>query len=238
MKPIISDVDTDARMSCLERFLQQYLGPRQPGFGEAESELSLIEMPEALRRFLRFAGRWPGHNPRTPYANRFCMQDTLCAIRKREYAPTLQLMDDLLVFVWENQGVWVAATERTGIDPPVWLSENWSTGSEIREWKRLQKPLSHFLVSFVLQELLFGSETLGIAPSAMISFERLGIRVEPVWIEGEYACDFDRPSYFLADDRILIRSAPNEADGDDWYGCNCSLGTELLTSLRLPRQRP
>ena len=53
-----------------------------------------------------------GHDSRTPYANRFCMQDTLCAIVKNKYAPALQLMDNLLVFVWENQGAWVAATER------------------------------------------------------------------------------------------------------------------------------
>ena len=148
MEPIIPDTDADARMAGLEQFLQRYLGPRRPEFGTPEDDLKSIEMPAPLLRFFRFAGRWPGHNPRTPYANRFCMQDTLCATQKSEYAPTLQLMDNLLVFVWENQGVWVAATERAGADPPVWISENCSHRDAVKEWRQLEKPLSHFLVSF------------------------------------------------------------------------------------------
>jgi hypothetical protein len=160
MEPIIPDTNTDARMTALEQFLQRYLGPRRPEFGEPENELQSTEMPAPLRRFFRFAGRWPGHNPRTPYANRFCIQDTLGAIRKKEHAPALQLIDNLLVFVWENQGVWVAATKQTGADPPVWISENCSHRDAVREWRQLETPLSHFLVSFVLQELMFGSEIL------------------------------------------------------------------------------
>jgi hypothetical protein len=238
MQPIIPDTNTDARMPALEQFLQRYLGPWRPEFGESENELQSIEMPAPLQRFFRFAGRWPGHNPRTPYANRFCMQDTLCAIRKKDYAPTLQLMDNLLVFVWENQGVWVATTEPTGADPPVWISENCSHRDAVKEWRQLEKPLSHFLVSFVLQELMFGSEILGVASGALARFEESGVKVEPVWMEGEYAWDIDRPSYFLADDRFLVRPAPNEADRDDWYGCNSSTGAELLASLALPTQIP
>jgi hypothetical protein len=238
MKPIIPDTNTDARMTALEQFLQRYLGPRRREFGETENEIQSVEMPDPLRRFFKFAGRWPGHNPSTPYANRFCMQDKLCAIRKKEYALELQLMDNLLVFVWENQGVWWAATERTGEDPPVWISENCSHRNPVREWRRLEKPLSHFLVSFVLQELMFGSEILSVAPGALERFEESGVKVEPVWIDGEYAWDFDRPSYFLADQRFLVRRAPNEADSDDWYGCNSSADGELLTSLGLPSHIP
>lgn len=238
MKPFIPDTNTDARMTALEQFLQRYLGPRLPEFGEPENELQSTVMPDPLRRFFRFAGRWPGHNPRTPYANRFCMQDTLGGIRKKEYAPELQLMDNLLVFVWENQGVWVAATEQTGADPPVWISENCSHRDAVKEWRQLETPLSHFLVSFVLQEVMFGSEILAVAPGALEKFERAGLPVEPVWNRGEYAWDIDRPSYFLADEHFLVRRAPNEGDGDDWYGCNTFTGGELLTSLGLPKQIP
>lgn len=236
MEPIIPDTNTDARMTALEQLLQRYLGPRRPEFGESENELQSIEMPAPLRRFFRFAGRWPGHNPRAPYANRFCMQDTLCAIRKKEYAPTLQLMDNLLVFVWENQGVWVAATEPTGADPPVWISENCSHRNAVNEWRQLEKPLSHFLVSFVLQELMFGSEILAVAPEALARFGEAGLKTEPVWINGEYACDIDRPSYYLAGEHFLVRRAPDEANGDDWYGCNNSAGAEMLTLVGLPTQ--
>ena len=162
------------------------------------------------------------------------MQDKLGVIRKKEYAPALELMDNLLVFVWENQGVWVAATERTGADPPVWISENCSHREAVKLWRRLDNPLSHFLVSFVLQEVMFGSELLAVAPGALTRFEEAGLKIEPVWNKGEYVWDIDRPSYFLVEERFLVRQAPDEADGDIWYGCNSAMGAELLTSLGLP----
>ena len=157
-------------------------------------------------------------------------------VRKKDYALALELMDDHLIFVWENQGVWVAATDRVGVDPPVWISENCSHRGPVRKWRRLENPLSHFLVSFVLQEVMFGSEIVAVAPGALARFEEASVKIEPVWINGEYAWDIDRPSYFLASEHFLVRRAPDEADGDDWYGCNTLKGAELLESLALPTQ--
>lgn len=221
-------------MSGLERFLERYIGPRQPLFGASDDEVRSIEMPAPLRRFFRFAGRWPGQPPHSPFANRFCGQDQLCSIGEKEYRPVLRYLDNLLVFVMENQGVWVAATERTGDDPPVWISENCSHREARQVWRQLKNPLSHFLVSFVLQELMFTSELLGVAPGALEKFEGARLPVEPVWIKGEYAWDFDGPSYFLVGDRFLVRRAPDEANGDDWYGCKDAAGAEILRALGLP----
>lgn len=217
-------------MSGLESFLERCLGPRKPEFGASEEDVQSVKMPAPLQRFFRFAGRWPGHNPETPYANRFCMQDKLCRLRSKGYALGFEVMDDRLIFVWENQGVWVAATERSGEDPPVWISEDSSHREPRREWRELENPLSHFLVSFVLQEILFGSEMVHCAPDVLAKFENAGAKIEPVWLDGEYAWEFcslagrARPSYFLAADGILIRRAPEEADGEDWYGCNTADG--------------
>ena len=221
-------------MSGLERFLERYLGPRRPEFGASADEVRSVEMPDPLQRFFGFAGRWPGHNPQTPFVNRFCMQDMLCAIARKQRAPALQHLDGRLVFVWENQGVWVAATECAGDDPPVWISEECSHRETQQVWRRLENPLSHFLVSFVLQELMFGSELVALALGALEKFEGAGLRVEPVWIRGEYASDIDRPSYFLVGGRFLVRRAPDEADGEDWYGCKDGAGASVLTSLGLP----
>ena len=238
MEPLIPDSTTDARMSGLERFLERYLGPRRPEFGTPDDEVRSVEMPRPLQRFFRFAGRWPGHNPQTPFANRFCVQDTLAGIVGREYAPAMQVMDDRLVFVWENQGVWVAATERAGVDPPVWITEECSHRETRRVWRRLDNPLSHFLVSFVLQEVMFGSELVAVASGALEKFAEAGLSVEPVWVRGEYAWDIDRPSYFLVGDRFFVRRAPDEADGDDWYGCKDAAGADALASLGLPAAIP
>ena len=224
MEVLIRDSTTDARMSGLEHFLQRYLGQRRPEFGASADELRAFEMPVPLQRFFSFAGRWPAHNPQTLFVNRFCMQDMLGAIAENQWVPMLQNMDNRLVFVWENQSVWVAATECAGDDPPVWITEECSHRKAQRVWRKLEKPLSHFLVSFVLQELVFGSELLAVAPGALEKFESAGLLVEPVWIRGEYACDIDRPSYFLVGERFLVRRAPDEADGDDWYGCKDETG--------------
>jgi hypothetical protein len=144
-------------------------------------------------------------------------------------------MDNRLVFVRENQGVWVAATERAGDDPPVWITEECSHRERQRPiWRRLEKPLSHFLVSFVLQELMFGSELLSVAPGALETFESAGLPIEPVWIKGEYAWDIDRPSYFWVGERFLLRRAPDLADGDDWYGYNDEADAEVLKLAGLP----
>jgi hypothetical protein len=80
MKALITDSSTGARMSELEHFPQRYLGLRRPEFGVSADELRSIEMPAPLQRFFKFAGRWPGHNPQSPFMNRFCMQDELGSI--------------------------------------------------------------------------------------------------------------------------------------------------------------
>jgi hypothetical protein len=221
-------------MTGVERFLERYLGPRRSEFGASEVEVQSIEMPAPLQRFFRFAGRWPGHNPATPFANRFSVQDVLAGMAAEQYAPALRLIDNRLVFVWENQGVWVAATEAASVDPPVWITEESSHRESRQVWRQLEKPLSHFLVSFVLQEVMFGSELVAVAPGALEKFKTAALSVEPVWIRGEYAWDISRPSYFLVGDRFLVRQSPDEADGDDWYGCKDAAGAGMLAALGLP----
>jgi hypothetical protein len=234
MAHLIEDKAPEGRMDGLEKFLEFFIGPRQPEFGCEASELKLVRMPSVLERFFLFAGRWPGHNPKTPYSNRFCMQDTLCSIRTNDTAPTLEVMDQLLIFVFENQGVWVAATEQSGIDPPVWISEDCSHRNPTRRWNRLDNPLSHFLVSFVMQEVLFGSRILSLAVGALPTFSKAGLTIEPIWLNGEYTWGIVRPSYFLVADCILVRHASQASDGEDWYGCTSVEGQNILMSLELP----
>ncbi|HSI33480.1 MAG TPA: hypothetical protein VK986_07810 [Tepidisphaeraceae bacterium] len=234
MAPLIPDSTTDARLAGLERFIESYLGPRRPEYGATEADVGSVAMPAPLQRFFRFAGRWPGHNPLTPYVNRFCIQDTLAGIVGKAYAPALREMDGRVVFVWENQGVWVAATERAGDDPPVWISEDCSHREARQVWRQLDNPLSHFLVSFALQELLHGSHVVAVAPAALEVFQQAGMPVVPAWIRGEYAWDIDRPSYYLAGGRFLVRRALDEDNGDDWYACIDPAGAGVLKALGLP----
>jgi hypothetical protein len=221
-------------MAGLEKFIERYLGPRRSEYGATEDELRGIEMPAPLRRFCRFAGRWPAQRPNSVYQNRFSVQDSLCAITNTGCWPALHCIDDLLVFVWENQGVWVAATERDGADPPVWISEDSSHRYANPVWRQLEQPLSHFLVSFVLQELMFGSEFVAAAPDALSKMGREGLLIEPIWIDGEYAYEHTRPTFSLVENRILLRRAPEDGDGDDWYGWNDQSFSSKVSLLGLP----
>ena len=84
-----------------------------------------------------------------------------------------------LVFVAENQGVWEVATLAQGDDPSVWVSEDCSHRGPNPIWRPLDNPLSHFLVTFVLQEMMFGSEFLACHEDALSVFARAGCQCEP-----------------------------------------------------------
>lgn len=231
---LIPDSTTDERLDAIESFIQLYLGPRKPEYGSSDQDLEQIEMPRVLHRFFRFAGRWPGQRVDSSYANRFCAQDILCSVVAKGFAPGLEYVDGRLVFVFENQGVWIASTERSGDDPPVWISVDCSRREKVRVWKKLERPLSHFLVSFVLQELLFGSVYSAVAPNALDVARNAGLTVEPIWIQGEYGHGEYRPSYYWVAGKFLFRQEPKDLEVNDWFGCNDLDSFRTLSSIGLP----
>src|SRR4051812_23583997 len=115
MKQLIPDTTPDARLDALKQFLEFWLGPWLPEYGEPSENLERLDLPDPLRRFLAFAGRWPPVDlPRHP--NRFCIQDALSTVGHTAYLPRLHTLDGRLIFVTENQGVWEAGTCETGSD--------------------------------------------------------------------------------------------------------------------------
>ena len=83
---------------------------------------------------------------------------------------------------------------------------------------------------------MFGCQILNVGIGTLTIFAESKIPIEPVWMNGEYAWDFDRPSYFLVGNSIIVREAPNEGDGDDWYGCTSREGEDILLSVGLPTE--
>lgn len=235
MLPLISNESTESRLSGLERFFDSWLGPRKPEYGEPEANLATIAMPEPLRRFFAFAGRWPPVN--LPYyPNRFCSQDGLCTISKSPHIKQLSVLDGRLVFVTECQGVWWAATETVGADPPVWLTETeFDRRLTAPTWIQLENPLSHFLVTFVLSDLLFSADGLFMSEddTAMTVFGRANCSIIPLWINGEYAYRGYRHSFYLIDDCILVRHTPDLVPVVE-YAFKNPHGKELLVRLGLP----
>ena len=235
-RPIV-DTTADTRLTGLERFLEFWLGPRRSEYGEPDEKLATMELPGSLRRFYAFAGRWPPASP--PYcANRFHAQDRFLPLDPGPWG-TVRRSGPYLVFVIENQGVWVVATLPGGDDPPVYVSEDCSHRGPNPIWRRLDKPLSHFLVTFVLQECMFGSEFLACHEHALSVFESAGCQVEPIWLDGEFARPDVRHSYHLVDRRILLRRDTGDIALDDqWYGFNDPAVAEFVKRLHLPSKIP
>src|SRR6266498_2684923 len=229
----IPDTTADPRLSGLERFLEFWLGPRRPEYGESPEKLARTELPGSLRRFYTFAGRWPPAFP--PYClNRFCGQDRFLPLDPGPWGNVYR-SGPYLVFVAENQGVWEVATLPSGADPNVWVSEDCSHRTSNPTWRPLDNPLSHFLVTLVLQETMFSSEFLACHENALSVFASAGCEVEPIWLNAEYTWPEVRHSYFLVDRRILLRRDTGDIALDDhWYGFNDPAAAEFLERLKLP----
>lgn len=92
------------RLATIRAFVEYWWGPLRAEDGVPASELAGRELPDPLRWYLSIAGR------RTDVF----VQNRLLGLDQ------LTLKDDRLVFSYENQGVWEAATATLGEDPPVW----------------------------------------------------------------------------------------------------------------------
>ena len=140
----------DTKMKSLCSFLEFWLGKRDAAFGVEQSELCRFELPSPLLTFHAFAGHWPRRVsiPEDPQWNHaFAWQDCLRPVEFLEYDGA-----GLVTFLHENQGVWELRTLVEGDDPPVWMF-----GDSAPEGRKIGDSLTDILITFVLQELLFGS---------------------------------------------------------------------------------
>lgn len=146
-----------AQMTALCEFIEFWLGPRQPSFGEAEGALSRVALPMPLRHLYQFAGRWPRPAwPKEPdrHVPAFCIQDLLRRVSSLSYE-----REGRVIFADENQGGWTYQTLTEGDDPPVWWHDSGidDQGKFVEVGGLICDSLSSFLVTFVMRELAFGS---------------------------------------------------------------------------------
>jgi hypothetical protein len=170
-------------MTELERFIVFWLGPRLPEYGEPESALERALLPYPLRSLYEFAGQWPPVEPlRKDQPNAFCVQDYLLPVSR------LRRSDDgKVIFLVENQSCWTCATLSEGSDPPVWAEGDLSFPTrDAGEWHLICNSLSRFLVSFCLQELLFGSLIGTDSNDAERLFSWQHENLIPLWIDGPF----------------------------------------------------
>jgi len=118
----------------------------------------------------------------------------------------------------------------------VWVSEDCSHRTPNPIWRELEHPLSHFLVTLVLQETMFGSDHLACHEEALDKFKEAGCKIEAVRSRGEFAWPDVRLSHYLIDGRILAQQGEGNDWGDDiWYGYKDAATGEFIERLGLPR---
>lgn len=191
--------DNPARlMEILERFTRWWLHNDDPETGVSKERLAKVSLPMPLERLYAFAGEWMGGRLDSIFSN----QDFLLPFE------ALEVDDGKLVFAFENQGEWRAATELTGQDPPVWLS------IEEGPWKCRSESLAQFLVTFCLKELVYGPE-LGACSSLediQDVIRKSGKLSIPLWSGPsiETARSKRKEKFSVIDGCILVR--------DNWCG--------------------
>jgi hypothetical protein len=231
VKQRIPDTTADERLNGLEAFLEFWLGPRRPEYGEPVETLETLHLPSVLRRFYAFAGRWPPAFPRY-CSSRFGKQDRFLPLEPDSWG-SVHRAGPYVVFAAENQGGWSVATLAEGEDPIVVVSEDCCDGTDSGQWRRLERPLSHFLVTFVLQETLFSSQWIACRENAWQVFEAAGCPIETVWLDGEYASPHARQSYCLVDGQVLLRRDTDD-DAFQLYAVRDAQGSALVQRLNLP----
>lgn len=204
----------------LKLFIEKWAGKQLPKYGLSQEEVPEF-LPKPLREIYLFAGNWPNiredyeHDPmgrKQPYI--FQNQDILMGVEN------LERENGRISFLMENQSNWTCEVEENNDDSPVYSDaavvwdEN-ASGHEI-----VCKSLSHFLVTFCLQELVYSSKYVGTINDKS-KRELILKNAEPIWLNGIYVDKEPDRSFHIFDNKILIM------DGY-WYGCNDERALELL----------
>jgi hypothetical protein len=210
----------DELMDELEKFIVFWVGPWRKEYGEPESALKKVQLPGPLRRLYGFAGRWTRPHPDVAEdAGIFSIQEHLRPLAGLKHSP-----DGKLVFLDENQGNWTFATLPEGDDPPVWVEDVFD-GYNQGKWGLVSRSLSRFLVTFCLQELLFGSRLCLHDEHLDRLFESSRSDSIPLWINGPYAYQ-DGREFHLLHQSVLVGPHRHRP----WFAANHEAGVRFLTA--------
>jgi hypothetical protein len=211
------DIIRNPRADAAMRFIEATRGPRLPEFGIPVQELDHLEMPEPLRAFYEFAGRWPG----------LYRQNVLLAPDK------LHVDGDRLIFYDENQHVFEWATTVTGQDPPVWFREP-GMRAHYGRWHAERAPLTVFLLQTLLEEYAMGIGSACAAGGQAVAAELAASAIsglEPVPF-GPLGGSYDPiRSWLLAGDDIVARVDLESIGGSYWVVMGAT-SAEALDYLR------
>lgn len=115
---------TTRKMQLLEQFVRAWYGPRADSYGVPESVLQDLDLPMPLRRFYRFAGRWPARLPATETG----LEYFYTGAGYHHLQPVdgvKETHDGFIQFYMEYQGEWDILTKPGNRSTNVWLRGCW-----------------------------------------------------------------------------------------------------------------
>jgi len=204
------------RMHRLCRFIEFWLGPRKPEYGEPSEALDAVQLPEPLRILYAFAGRWPHAEARycsEHFVPAFSHEDVLASLHR------IRRTDDggKVIVLHNNRRNFRCLTLPVGDDPPVW-----SAGLP---GEHLVCPsLSRFLVSFVLQELMLGSRRVLDDAQLDDLFESTVHPSHALWLDGPYVQESEHTFHLWNHALVGLWGlfAANHAAGEAFLNANRS----------------
>ena len=219
--------DDKDNIKNLMLLIEKWAGPALPEYSLAENEVPEF-FPKPLRELLLFAGNWP--NPRDnddrlfmsgKQPRLFQEQDTLMGIEK------IKRQAGRVAFVMENQGNWTCEVEENNDDSPVYCDAAKLWDDSIKDHEIVCTSLSHFLVTFCLQELVYSSKYVGTLDAELDS-KLFHKPLEPVWLNGYYVFKEPTHSFYIIQNRLMIMDYSGL-----WYACNDENALELIVEKKL-----
>ena len=207
-------IPNDDPIPSLLAFISEW-APGLTGKHRMPSEEVPAFVPQPLRAIYEHTGNYPVPNCeqwRAPdwRSGLFGPQDDLLPVDQ------LAVVDGRFRFIHENQGVWYCETDAYADDPPVYSdSRAYEHGEPAGTMRMVCNKLSHFLATYCLQELTFGSpHLLSVQSKVETPHELVDENIDRLWADGIYAFGAPTHSFFRTDSGLLIM----DTDGSFWIG--------------------
>lgn len=192
-------------------------------------------VPPPLRAIYEFAGNYPIPNseqwrPPNWTCGLFGPQDQLLPVDK------LKPNRNRFRFLQENQCVWHCETDANAADPPVYSDAMAYDHGEPEGTMRVACPsLSHFLTTFCLQEVFFGSKHLFCIDSAVAEpADLVTDELTDVWVNGIYAYNQPTHSFYRCGQGLLLMNT----GGAYWMAYNDDRYASLISKANEVRRIP
>jgi hypothetical protein len=197
------------RIGELERFVEFWYGPRRPEFGEPAALTHTPPLPEPLRRFYAFAGRWPAPDA-GPDGEFFYTGES--GHHLLPLGDVRQVPDGKLRFFMEYQGDWYGLTLPGEPDPPVWITGRWDDPEPGEGTRQLSESLSSFLVTHCLMGTTYEwsnspaprSSSKPFDDALAAWFRREQASAELLWQVEPGGCPAYEGSFYLLRGHVLV----------------------------------